>query len=222
MKNIKIAVVAALGLLLSNQVLAGGTTVGDGGMVVRCGKQDTFLDIYEQDVLVGPKAISLAQSLAGSDKKSVEKMVQVGIDRARQRFQLSEDELTLVQKAAKIFLSFQYDDSTERAGRLLPGDFLVPDVRLAKIVYEKIKRDGCDIIVAVVRAPETPEARKACLRLANSFESCFIGDRELFRWMDPSQKACLILHESLRSMPPHKKITNEMSFRRTVAELCTQ
>lgn len=196
----------------------GASTVGDGGHVVVCGNQIELLDIYERNILFGSSSISL-----GDENLSQTDLVQEGLNRIISRFNLTPETASPIVSATKMFLRFPFDPWK------LPGKnglLQTQKINMYRPVNDHIIQKNCWIDIVVIRPKVEGNVQnfleELCDQNYSEHEFCFFTKREHYRRLTKQQRACLVVHESLRYLPLESRISDELVLRQTAAEICTQ
>lgn len=226
MKTISFFSTSLTCLFLSLDLAAseGATVVGDGGLVVDCGEEMTLLDLFEKDVLLGSKQITLSRKEAASNRE----MVEEGINRLKNRFHLSDDELKRAKRAAHEFNRMPlFDPWRLHIGKSYHYYFSeLPKVTVDKRVYDEIIKKKCILKTVVIRPSRDPLVvdvhKEICSRSLSSFENCFYVNTTIFKKMSKEQRACLIIHEIARYLPSNIRPSDERVLREVVADVCTE
>jgi hypothetical protein len=200
----------------------GATTVGDGGVVVACKGQDLqLLDLFEQKVLSGQKEISLLPA-----EGSVRQKINDGLNRIQARYNLAENEMAPIRRAAVLFMRFPFDPFHNGLASAYSYFLQIKEVWVRVAVAEALKEQNCRLKVAVIRPPRDGGLneqyyRELCGHNFAEYEGCFYTNLDIWRSLKRDQRACLVVHEVLRYLPPAKKAATDLEMRQQAADLCT-
>jgi hypothetical protein len=208
----------ALTLLFCSNVFAqgGASTVGDGGHCVVCEKmKPQLLDLYE---FAHGKKISLPED------QSVRKSYAVLLERASHLLQLNHEEANELALAAKRFIYFKIDPWEMNLTQY--SYFLnAKDPIFSGDTWNRIEKEDCYFQPVVIRPDHDADSIRTYESLCHisfaGLKHCFLVDMRMYRRLSRPQQACLVLHETLRFLPRHKKLS-EVQLRQTTARLCTQ
>jgi hypothetical protein len=205
-----------LNLCANAQSSGGGTTVGDGGHVILCNGKYELFDLFENRINSGkPSAVSLASG----PNSTLNDMIQTGLARIQRRFLLNEKEMYRVERATKMFrLNSQ---TMVSIGWPYDGGLSANDLLVSAKVASNIRASDCRVELAAIRPPINSFFEPICRNNLSELEYCFIIDSELTMFLNREQKACLILHESLRFLPDTKRLS-EAQLRLTTSQICTE
>lgn len=220
-----------LSALLSSSALANGgvTTIGDGGLVAICPFTTSKADVrlYFFDLLEAQKTGTPYRTTFGDVSLGLPKKVAIGMERIKGRLQLTDDDLRAARQVAAVLMQLQFDPT-----KLYPyanqHDFVfkVHSVRTSPRVYHFLKKRRCQLNVAIARFTRaqitSPEIRDLCSRSPGGIDLCFLTNRDIYFRLTQDERACLILHESLRYLPESKKPRSENELRSLAAQICTQ
>jgi hypothetical protein len=217
-KNLFYSVITVLTLITSHsyaQSNGGGTTVGDGGHVIYCNGKYELFDLYEYRINSSTPA---RVTLNNGKSANLNQLVENGMARIQNRFNLTENEFYRVKRAAQmLFLDSQSADQSW----MNSWSFSARGMLVSRAVSDSIQRMKCTVEQAVVRPPLTNYFLQICRNTLSEFEYCFLTSHELFSLLKREQKACLAIHESLRFLPADKRLSEE-NLRITAAEICTE
>lgn len=223
MKSILVFSAALIISLGANAGKGGGaTTVGDGGVVVKCHGQDLqILDLFEQKVLSGDKEITLDK-----DDNKVQRKVADGLARIQQRYSLTEDEMKPIRRAADQFMRFPYDPFHDGSASFYGYFLQINKIVVRSEVAQALKDQNCRLETAVIRPPHDGSLSEEyyqglCGHNFAEYESCFYTNLDLWRALKKDQRACLVIHELLRYLPADKRAPSELEMRAEAADVCT-
>lgn len=202
----------------------GASVVGDGGYIVKCDRgffkspQIYFFDLYEFNTTQGEQPVTLGRNLSLKDK------VQVGLDRISARFGLDSVQTETLKRAARLIYGLSYDPWLRRD---VPSiwDLGVKSVLTDNAVGNRLAAERCELIAAVLRlTPENSGSifRDVCQKGTVSEKLCLIKNTKAYDRLNNDDKACLIIHESLRYLPVEKALPSERALREVTGQICTQ
>jgi hypothetical protein len=211
---------------------SGASIVGDGGYAVVCSsgirsplvpeiRSVELLDLFEAQL--NEKTNSTRVAL-GKESESAVSLFALIIERLGLRLNISDSELNTVARAGQEFLRLQSDPWSSFSRISNPQVLRVRGIHLSGSVERALRRKGCYVAPIVVRpkynALVQSYSQRACQLMKAQSGYCFFTDRELFRELKNSHKACLALHEALRYLPETLRPRNDQELRLAVAEVC--
>lgn len=203
-----------------NSHAGGASLVGDGGHVVTCDRNTDLFDIYEYRLINNPNA----QITLGQGKNAdLNEMAMTGILRMKVKFELSETEFFPVKRALKVLLASHNNPWFKNHTNIA---FEATELRTQKIVNRQIVKDNCHVSTVVIKPPKNLDPygdfADLCKRNFSELEYCFLVDFDYYSNLDPQQRACLIVHETIRFLPKEKAPLDERALRMTTAQICTE
>ncbi|AGH94257.1 hypothetical protein [Pseudobdellovibrio exovorus] len=232
MKSINLMLALMLGMAFSFSAWAeeGATTVGDGGHVVICKTPEGWsagrlLDLFEAEVLGKSVIFDL-----GSEELSIIDKVSLGLSRAQETLNLKSGEINSMLSVAERFLKFPYDPwkraKTENGGAVYA--IKAKDPLVSRQVYYELERRNCYVDTVVIhpdfsdrRSQQTKTYENICLANVIGLRQCFLTNTRHLRTMSSDEKACLVIHETLRFLPQSKSFKKDSDLRRMTYQICT-
>jgi hypothetical protein len=212
----------------------GGYVIGDGGSIITCidSKKPQLFDLYENAVLEGrSKPVTLG--LANNNFSS---MVKEALRRITIKYNLNEAETGRIKSFIKDYVEDPFDlwelyltqtyTPVPVVGLYL---FNVRSVATEPEVINSVVQHRCSVRIGAINPFSYKEVkkryvattRKICSYGWPDIRNCVFQNVKLINEMTKSQRACLIVHESLRFLPEDKRPTSERQLRQDTAEICT-
>lgn len=213
-------------LIASTAFGEGATTVGDGGHVVICDSASgapvvQLLDLFEAEVR-GHET----QILLGSPRMALLDKVRIGLDRIKPGLQLSDAEIKQLMFAAERFVHFPYDPWLRAKNGGSVYIIKAQDPMVSPQVYSAFVRKKCRLDTVVIHPDhENRQQRRIyeniCMAGINGIKNCFLTNTRYLKVMNSDEKACLVLHETLRFLSKEKRFRRDSDLRSMTVFACT-